>query len=221
MNSDRLANIAFAFAATVFSVVFAATRLTNAPVGAEDEPPNGRQRGLQDLSRAGLAVRTSASGTALVEFGDYQCPACRSFHRTLSSLMVTHAESLSVRYVYFPLPGNQWGYTAARGAECARQQGHWAQYHDALYSASEPLGYELFDRLATEVGLSDTASFQRCVRDSASIPAIDAGIALGESLKVRHTPTIFVGNWRINGAPKEAFVDSLVSAATTRSWWPW
>lgn len=221
MSSDRIANLAFAVAATVMAVVFAVTRLAGSSVGVDGEPPNGPQRGLQDLSHAGLAVKTSAAGPVLVEFGDYQCPACRSFHRTLHNLMVAHADSLSVRYVYFPLPGNQWGYTAARGAECARNQGQWPRYHDALYATSESFGYELFDRLAIEVGLSDTLTFQRCVRDSASVPAIDAGIALGESLTVRHTPTIFVGNWRVNGAPKLEFVDSLVDIAPTRSWWPW
>ncbi|MEK9156750.1 MAG: thioredoxin domain-containing protein [Patescibacteria group bacterium] len=92
-------------------------------------------------------VRGGASApVTLIEYSDFQCPACSAFEPLLQSVLATYGDNLQVVYRHFPL------YTihanaeeAAYASEAAAQQGKFWEMHDLL-----------FDRQADWESLADT-----------------------------------------------------------------
>src|SRR5205085_2217337 len=79
---------------------------------------------------------------AIVEFSDFQCPFCAQAFRDLRQLMRERPD-VSLVFRNFPLDTScnaQVSHSlhpdaclAACAAECAAQQGHFWEYHDALF----------------------------------------------------------------------------------------
>jgi protein-disulfide isomerase len=77
---------------------------------------------------------------------------------------------------------------------------------DVLYTKQDSLGLKSWNSYAVEAGVSDTAAFARCTAEASSRGPIDDGLALGNELAVRATPTIIVNGWRFEHPP---IADSL------------
>ncbi len=102
----------------------------------------------------------------IIEYSDFQCPACKSVHPTLAQLVDTYPDQVQLVYRHFPLnqihPNAQ---KAAEAAEAAGAQGKFWDYHDALFAGQvdwQGLGADAFRdhlvNLAAELEL-DTDQF--------------------------------------------------------------
>lgn len=72
----------------------------------------------------------------IIEYSDFQCPACRAVHPTLARLVENYPEQVQFVYRHFPL--NQIHANAQKSAEAteaAGAQGKFWEYHDALFDA--------------------------------------------------------------------------------------
>jgi protein-disulfide isomerase len=101
----------------------------------------------------------NTKGVVLVEYGDYQCPACGQFYPIVKQLQSTYTNDISFRFANFPLvqihPNAMAG---ARAAEAAALQGKFWEMHDLLYenqtswsSGTNPQPY--FEQYAGSLGL--------------------------------------------------------------------
>jgi thiol-disulfide isomerase/thioredoxin len=68
----------------------------------------------------------------LVEFADYECPYCQKVHPDLVKLQQQFGNNVALIYKDFPLPMHPLAQKAAEAARCARVQGKFWEYHDAL-----------------------------------------------------------------------------------------
>lgn len=89
----------------------------------------------------GLLVKpdshTTEQGTrtypvTIVEFGDYQCPACAYVEPIVEKILSDYPE-VKLVFRHFPLPGHQNAMAAARAAEAAGEQGKFWEMHTAIY----------------------------------------------------------------------------------------
>jgi protein-disulfide isomerase len=216
ISSDRLVNGAFILCALGIVGVYATVHLDRRVSGVPDEPPEGLVDNWSEIRLAGHLVGRADAPVVIVELGDYQCPACRTFHGVLGRLREQLGDSVSLRYVHFPLPTNRWGLPAARAAECARAQGQFPAYHDLLYSTNNPLDNDELRGLAVTATVRDSARFAACATDTVAVEAITNGIALGHAVSLRRTPTLFVNGWRVNGAPTYERLERIVRRALKR-----
>src|SRR5262245_29399566 len=95
----------------------------------------------------------------VVSYGDYDCPACQSRHRTTEKMI--KELSGSVRFVYRHcrlLKVHPDALRAAEAAEAAAAQGKFWQMHRLLYSHSNKLREQDLRRYAQTIGL-DLARF--------------------------------------------------------------
>ncbi len=76
---------------------------------------------------------SSTAKVTIVEYSDYQCPACAYYHPIVDSLKQEFGDDLSVEYKYFPLNSHQYAALAARAAEAARNQGKFLEMHNMLF----------------------------------------------------------------------------------------
>lgn len=135
----------------------------------------------------------------IMEFGDYQCPACGQFAGAVKPQVdLAYIETGQAKLVFhdFPLPGHPNAFPAARAARCAGDQDQYFAYHDLLFRnqqrwslKSNPAGE--FGNLAEELGLDESA-FRRCLESDRFADVVTANRLLGERLGVGGTPTLFV-----------------------------
>ena len=165
------------------------------------------------------AKGSPTAGVEILEFSDFQCPACMRAQPDLAQLLARHPGQVLVRFYHFPLRGHKWALPAHLSAECAGQQGKFWTYHDRLYqeqatwSAAEDAP-QLLLRYAQEAG-ADMEKFVSCLRDPATERTVMAARKAGEQRSIQSTPTFFVngkmfvgdGGLRTEGV---AYVESLL-----------
>lgn len=155
----------------------------------------------------------------LIEFGDYQCPFCaRFFSETEEQIRKQYIETGKVKMVYkdYAFLGPE-SVAAAQAAECAKDQGKYWVYHDALYNEEivdnqENSGNLTTDRLkeiAVENGLNKS-QFDPCFDSKKYESEVNGDYDEAQTLGVQATPTIFINNQKFTGAlPFAAFQEAI------------
>lgn len=160
------------------------------------------------LVGTGDAYRKGASDApvTVIEFADFECPACRAEASEVRKLMKKYPGLLQVYFRHMPLdqscnpkmprPLHQHACITAKAAECAGIQGRFWEYHDRVYTPtteSKPkLDADSLRSYAEELGL-DTDSFNDCLDNDRSIEAkISADIEDGAFAGVHSTPTLII-----------------------------
>ncbi len=155
---------------------------------------------LVDLAQ-GIVYGDADAPITIMEFGDYQCPACGQFAQLVKPrLDLTYIETGQAKLVFhdFPLASHRHSFLAARAARCAgdQGQGRYFEYHDAVFGTQrdwalmrDATGH--FVALAEETGL-DANAFRGCLESDRHADVVTANLRLGRLLGVAGTPTIFV-----------------------------
>src|SRR5207247_1443482 len=141
----------------------------------------------------------------LEEFADFQCPPCGSFASFGEELLKQYDSRLRIVFRNFPLPGHEHAREAALAAEAAGLQGHFWEMHDVLYReqavwSTAPNTRELFESYAGTIGLN-LDQFRKDMDGEKVRERVDSDHALGDSLGVKLTPTLFINNHPVD--PKD------------------
>ena len=167
----------------------------------------------------GVATGNPDAPVTIMEFGDYQCPACQNFFRQAKPILdVSYIQPGRVKFVFydFPLEGaHPNAFLAARAARCAGDQDGYWEYHDRLFQEqlswsmqADPVGD--FVGFAADLGL-DRGTFRSCLRSDMHADVISANQLLALQLGVQSTPTVmldagdgratWIDNWTTNLRP--------------------
>lgn len=187
-----------------------------------------------DTTQQGGAVQATAPTTedrdvilgkadapvSIVAYEDFQCPFCgQYFSETESQIRTAYVDTGKVKLVYRHLAflGPESN-AAAEASECAKDQGKFWDFHDALFNAEIADGEEhngnlkrsLFVQLAKELKLNET-DFAKCIdskkyADYVTQQTEDANKKYG----VQSTPTIFVNDQKVEGAYPFATFQGLI-----------
>jgi len=151
----------------------------------------------------------------LVEYGDYQCPACAYFSQVLDQIKTDYGDQLVAVFRNFPLTSiHPQSMAAHRAAEAAAKQGKYWEMHDILYARQDQWSgitnvAPIFEGYASELGLDldqfatdrdSTEVFDRISldRDSADIYNISA------------TPTLVVNGTKLDQTPSYDDLKTLI-----------
>jgi protein-disulfide isomerase len=160
------------------------------------------------VSTDGAPVRGATdAAVTVVEFSDFQCPFCKRVEPTLKQVLERYPGKVKLVYRDFPLEGlHPQARAAAEAARCAKDQGKFWEYHDALYTNTLRGDPGEFRRYAEQVGL-DVPKFEQCVSSRAHRAGVQGDMEEGSRLGVTGTPSFFVNGRPLHGAqPLEAFV---------------
>lgn len=152
----------------------------------------------------------------LVEYSDFQCPACAAFQPVVSDLLEEYGDSLRFEYKHFPLPNHSSAVQAAVAAEAAGQQDKFYEFHDLLFEnqqtwASSPTTNALFLQYASELEL-DLDVFRRHMNSSVLRDKVQGELADGRALGVSGTPTFFLNGDRMIIETYAGFVEQVAAA---------
>jgi protein-disulfide isomerase len=144
----------------------------------------------------------------LEEFADFQCPPCGSFASFGEELLKQYDSRLRIVFRNFPLPGHKHAREAALAAEAAGLQGRFWEMHDVLYReqavwSTAPNTRELFESYAGTIGLN-LDQFRKDMDGEKVREQVDSDHALGDSLGVKLTPTLFINNHPVDPKDKNA-----------------
>ena len=138
----------------------------------------------------------------LVEYSDFQCPACSAYHPMLEQLSSDFGDRLAFVYRHFPLkrihPNAEM---AARAAEAAGKQGKFWEMHDMIFDnqsnwSGMPSAKSAFVGYAESLGL-DKKKFEDDIDSGEVKKSVDDDLASGEDSSVSATPSFYLNGKKI------------------------
>lgn len=127
----------------------------------------------------------------LIEYGDYQCPACGQAAKVVAKLQKQMGDKLQFVFRNYPLEQHEFAEAAAETAMFAAEKGKFWEMHDLLYKHQEEFSEELFPKLAQQLGL-DADELKEVMEDGKYSKQIEADVASGDKAGVPGTPTFFL-----------------------------
>lgn len=135
----------------------------------------------------------------IVEFMDYECPACRASKPTLDSLRGAVGDFALVVH-HLPLGGlHPSAQGAAAASVCADRAGAFQAYHNALLSREDWIEAENWASLALSVGVSDTTGFIDCLESPETTARLEADRRLAEALNIQSIPVFISQRTMVRG----------------------
>jgi protein-disulfide isomerase len=163
------------------------------PFGAK---PFDHTRKILEKGISGPSRGPKDASVLVVEFGDLQCPACKAAQPAIEALI---AAEPNTRFVFqnFPLEMHNWAAKGAAYADCVAQTSNDAfwKFIAKTYETQADITAENADQkltaLADGAGLKG-ADIAACANTPVTKAHVDASLALGKSVNVNGTPTLFV-----------------------------
>ena len=168
------------------------------------------------------------AAVSLIEYGDYECPACGLWNPLLIQLVAERGTGIAYAFREYPLVQiHQNAMISAQAAEAANLQGKFWQMHDLLYAKQQewenaPTADIItlyFDGYAKSLGL-DVARFDADIASDAVKARVQRDIATGDAARLDHTPTFFINGKQINNPSSYveliADLDAAAASSTQR-----
>lgn len=173
---------------------------------------------LLQIKSADWTQGNSSSTVTLIEYLDFQCPACGSYHPIVKQLRKEYGDKVLFATRHFPLTQiHTNAMPAARAAEAAGRQNKFWEMHDVLFERQQEWSNlrnpeNLFISYAESIGL-DRERFLSNYKDKSLDEKIEADRKSALSLGVQGTPTFFLNGKKIeNPRGYEAFKSLLESS---------
>jgi protein-disulfide isomerase len=173
---------------TAVIIALAAVVMTKpAPVFTRTEliPPGAHTKGNPDAANY------------LVEFSDFQCPACAAIKPLVDQIIKENEGNLLFVYRHFPLTQHPFAQKAAEAAEAAEAQGKFWEMFDLLFANQDKLSDSLFTELAAQLKL-DTTVFTADLSSGKYRESVLADLREGNRLGINATPTFFLNGRKLD-----------------------
>lgn len=161
---------------------------------------------LDNRSVSALSGRFKGNPNApvkIVEYIDFQCPACAAGAKFLQEKLKRNPEGIYLEMRYFPLAMHSHAFLSSRFAECASNQNKFWEFHDKLIDTQNEWSKEInafpkFEMMAQELNL-DIHQLNLCLADGKVDKVISQHKEDGQKLGIKSTPTYFVNHKMVVG----------------------
>lgn len=160
----------------------------------------------------------STAKVTLVEFGDFQCPACGQYYPIVEEVMKAHPDNLRVVFKHFPLTQIHYrAQIASQAAAAAGMQGKFWEMYDLLFKNQNSWvtksGNTEFENYATQIGL-DLSRFRTDISSQAAKDRVARDLKQGIDLGINGTPTFFLNGKHIDNPRSVEEFNKLIEEAT-------
>lgn len=159
------------------------------------------------------SIGPSGAPVTIVEFTDFQCPACAAMHPVLEEALKTYGDR--VRFVVrdFPLQQHEWARKAAEAANAAKAQGKFFEYAALLFQRQKALDVPSLKKYASELGL-DRVKFDAELDKGVYAAEVKHDMDDGEIYGVGSTPSIFINGVLLKTLSAEGLRAAIDRAAS-------
>ncbi len=179
--------------------------------------PAGKYLTLPSVDERDIKFGSDEAPVRIVEFTDFQCPFCKSFHETLRNTVKQYGDKVQYVFKNYPLPIHANAESAALAGECAHEQGKFSDYADILFGKQgeweklkDPL--QKFREYAKTLKL-DAKLFGNCLDDKKYADRVKTNMDEGKSFNIGGTLGTFVNGTFLNAAVPASDVRSAIDAA--------
>lgn len=166
---------------------------------------------------SGAENEETEASVVLVEYGDFQCPACASVFPLVEQVVSDYEDEVSFVFRHYPLTQiHPNAMVAHRAAEAAAQQDMFFEMYEQLYTnqqqwseAEEP--FELVQNYAETIGL-DMVQFEQDYNDPATLSRVNEDLQNGGQVGVSGTPTFFLNGEKIEIRSYEGIKQTIEDA---------
>ena len=157
------------------------------PIDNNDSPDTG-------LSSADHILGNPEALLTLVEYGDYECPACIRAEPLVRQLVDTEGHRLLFVFRHFPLVEvHPHAELAAEAAETAAAQGKFWPMHYLLFAQKQQLDTAALAGYAESIGL-DMLRYHGEMNDRIYTQRVQEHRRAGDRSGLRTTPTFFLND---------------------------
>ncbi len=153
--------------------------------------------------------KLGSGSVTVVEFSDFQCPACLSIQAPLKEILKKYEGKVEFVYRHFPLSSiHKNAQVAAQVAEAAGLQGKFFEMHDILFAkqtewAGQNDPMESFNAYAMMLGLEMT-KFEADVKSQSVKDMVNTDSLDATRYRLSGTPSFFVNGRKVEFAQLEA-----------------
>lgn len=172
----------------------------------------------QLVNDARNATGSAQATVKVVEFSDFQCPACKAVQPLAKSVIEKFGDRIQFVYRHYPLlnihPNAQM---AAQAAEAASVDGKFWPMHDLLFENQDEWkslsGQELKDKFADYAYQLqiDKTEFLKRIESEDIKQKVTYDLSEANKLKIQGTPTFFVNGIQTTAPELVKTIESLLS----------
>jgi protein-disulfide isomerase/uncharacterized membrane protein len=132
----------------------------------------------------------SDAPVTIVEFSDYECPACRSTHEAVKLIRGAYGDRARWIYKDYPLRRHKDAFKAAEASHCAQEQGKFWQYQESLFTAQDLSPVNLVSN-AAQLGMAPE-NFSQCLQDSKYKALVEKSLREAAQAGIDRTPSFII-----------------------------
>ena len=144
----------------------------------------------------------SNASVTLLEYSDFQCPACAAYEPLINNLHKDFPDTLKIVYRYFPLETiHKNALISAKAAEAAQRQGKFWEMHDQLFQhqndwAQTENPTDSFQTYAQTIGLN-IDQFNADITSTSVLDTVKADEKMGTQADIPGTPSFFLNGKKL------------------------
>lgn len=155
--------------------------------------------------------------TVLVEYSDFECPACATYHLFVKQLLKDFDGKILFVYRFFPLPQHQNAMPSAKAAYAAGLQNKFWEMQDLLFNnqsewVEQKEADKVFEKYAKLLNLN-MAKFKTDFNSKETKEKIENDFQGGEKAGINSTPTFFLNNKQIQNPGSFEEFRQIIEAA--------
>ena len=196
-----------------------------APEAAAQTPPPDVEEFMLGLQRRDaedlMAIGDVDAPVVMIEYADYRCPYCASFHLDTRPDLAPLVEDGTLRIEFRDLViFDETSRLAALAGRAAAEQGRLEAYQKEVFGLSRE-GHGDYDRadllaLAEKVGVEDLEAFETALDDADLRAAVDADTAEARAIGVTSTPTFLINTQVVQGAYPLPYFEQVIEAEAAK-----
>lgn len=175
--------------------------------------PVGRYLELPVVTDADIAFGPKDARVTVVEFSDFECPYCKSFHKDVRTVVASYGDQVRLVFKHLPLSFHAQAANAALASQCAFDQGKFDTYADYLFTKqgewSKTAGLQKFKDYTWWLKLNNR-DFSACLDSGKYKNKITADKEEADRLLIRATPATFVNGIFLDGAVSASDIKAAI-----------
>lgn len=164
--------------------------------------PSSSGINVPPVSKNDITRGNPKSKVTLIEYSDFQCPACAAYHPLVKQLLSELGDKIYFSYRFFPLTSiHKNALISSQAAYAAKLQGKFWEMHDMLFEtqtswAESDNAADTFTAYAKKLNL-DVNKFQKDMNSDEAKNYVADSQNQASSIGINSTPTFFVNGQQI------------------------
>lgn len=174
--------------------------------GKRDSTTSNGGNGNVQAALSENKTEEGSTGVTLIEYGDFQCPACRQFFPVISQLKEEYKGKVTFQFRHFPLTEiHQNALISSRAAQAAALQDKFWEMHDLLYENQNAWSTStnptpIFEGYAQQIEL-DVAKFSEDMKSELVNNIVQADRNEAKRLGLSSTPSFILDGKKLEQNP--------------------